>query len=367
MKHLSRLILAWAFILSSRWVEILQMAGEKASMIQSEDVSRENFWNVVIRRQWQATMTRDGRNFYAPWCTERYVAGPSVNEAEALPDALKAFQFLESFCLSEGVTKECAAMALAVVLMFPEYKDGPIKLPPLAVPEGVYTSAVDDIEFYQSLSKCLSRCITLSCCDEGIASLLCGGLFEPRVPCNLIGAHLLGVRKAIEPLKNDPKTFARLIVRQNPRLSALWLAAIWTGHASKLVDSALGGMPPISLPAASWTGALQSFIQAGYHSISRRDGFISRAQEFSTIYFVHSDATVPFTPSPPFGEIAAKDTSLDVQKHLLHDHKLMESTTYWILETESQPTQEKPEIQERPMLCLPMIDRGLSDGSFKGR
>ncbi|KAL9125758.1 MAG: hypothetical protein Q9217_005090, partial [Psora testacea] len=139
-----------------------------------------------------------------------------------------------------------------------------------------------------------------------------------------------------------------------------------TGQSSKLIGSALGGMPPISLPAASWTGDLQFLIQAGYHTISNRDGFVPRAQEFSTIYFVHSDATIPFTPSPPFGEIAVSDVSLDIKKHLLHDHKPMESTIYWILETEDlQPTRKNPEIIERPILHLPSIARASNNGSSK--
>ena len=76
MKHLSRLIWAWAFILSSRWVEILNTAGEKALMNQSENINRENFWEVVIGRQWQATMTRGDKTFYAPWCIERHAVAP---------------------------------------------------------------------------------------------------------------------------------------------------------------------------------------------------------------------------------------------------------------------------------------------------
>ncbi len=150
------------------------------------------------------------------------------------------------------------------------------------------------------------------------------------------------------------------MARQNPKISALWLAAIWTGHAGKLLDSALGGMPPISLPVASWTGALQSFIQAGYYSISNRDGFVPRAQEFSAIYLVHPNATIPFTPSPPFGEIAISDISLEARRHLLHDHQMMESTTYWIFEAEElHPAQEKSEIVERPIFRLPPIARAF--------
>lgn len=72
MKHLSRLILAWAFILSSRWVEILTAAGEQATMNQSEAIDEGTFWKVVIGRQWQATMIRGGKIFYAPWCTDQH-------------------------------------------------------------------------------------------------------------------------------------------------------------------------------------------------------------------------------------------------------------------------------------------------------
>lgn len=117
-------------------------------------------------------------------------------------------------------------MALAVVLMFPEYRTGPIKLSPLVATARVYSSPDVEEKYYKELSRCVSRCIILSCCDEGVASLLCSGFFEPRVPCNLIGAHLLGVRKAIEPVRSDPKLFARLMVRHNPKGSSLWLAAI---------------------------------------------------------------------------------------------------------------------------------------------
>jgi len=76
MKHLSRLIWAWAYILSSRWVEILNMAGEKALMNQSENINTKNFWEVVIERQWQAIMTRGDKTFYAPWCMKRHAVAP---------------------------------------------------------------------------------------------------------------------------------------------------------------------------------------------------------------------------------------------------------------------------------------------------
>ena len=256
-------------------------------------------------------------------------------------------------------------MALAVILMSPKYRAKP---PPLASPESVDCYSGVDEKYYKRLSKCLSRCITLSCCNEGITSLLCSAFFEPKVPCNLVGAHLSGVRKAIEPARNDPKIFTRLIARRNPKSSALWLTATRTGHADKLLNSALGGIPPISLPVASWTGTLQSFVQAGYYSISNRDKYVPRAQEFSAIYLIHHNANNPFTPSPPFEEIAISDISLKARRHLLHDHKMIKSTTYWIFNAEKlHPAQKKSEMIERPILRLPPIDRASHDDSPRSK
>ena len=73
MEHHSPLILAWVFILSSRWVEILAAAGEEAAMNQSEKMEKGTFWKIINGRQWQATMVRGGKTFYAPWYMGSYV------------------------------------------------------------------------------------------------------------------------------------------------------------------------------------------------------------------------------------------------------------------------------------------------------
>lgn len=252
-------------------------------------------------------------------------------------------------------------MALAVVMMFPGHEDGPIKLQPVAALEGTQHAPDFDEKYYKQLFSYLGRCITLSCCDEGTASLLCSRFFEPSVPCNLVGSHLLGVRNAIEPVRNDPRVFARLMMGHNP-VNCLWLAAIWTGQVGKVLESALGGMPPISVPVASWTGVPQSFVQIGYHP--RLTRCMARAWEFSTIYLINDDANIPFTPSPPFGRVTTSDISLDVRRHLLHNHKPMLAKTYWVFDTgEMGLAQEQPEIIEQPILSLPSIARAHAKSS----
>lgn len=104
-------------------------------------------------------------------------------------------------------------MALAVVLIFPKYKAGPIKLLPLIATARIYNSLNVEKKYYKRLFKCVSRYIILNYYDENVASLLYSGFFELKMPCNLIRAHLLGVKKTIEPVKNNFKLFARLIIR----------------------------------------------------------------------------------------------------------------------------------------------------------
>lgn len=76
LKHLPRLVLAWAYVLSARWVEILNAAGEKAFMKQGKEIARENFWEMIVERQWQATVIRGDKLFYAPWCLEKNGVSP---------------------------------------------------------------------------------------------------------------------------------------------------------------------------------------------------------------------------------------------------------------------------------------------------
>ena len=222
--------------------------------------------------------------------------------------------------MSEGLARECVA-ALAIVLTLPERTDSPLMLPCLTTSLNLGSAQSHEDDLYEKLFDRLSSCITLSCIAEGIDSLLCSIFFEPTVPCNLIGAHLSGVTKAMEPLKNDPRILAPLMAKTYPKISPLWLATIWSGRANHVLQFVMGGLPPISLPVASWTGTVQSFVQAGYHSISDRPDSIPRAREYSVAYLIRSDVVTPFTPSPPFGETMTSNLSLETRTHLEHHHR----------------------------------------------
>lgn len=66
--YLTSIILAWSYILSSRWVEILRLAGKKSSLthIQGKHLSTD-FWTLVIKSHWATQVENDTETFYAPW------------------------------------------------------------------------------------------------------------------------------------------------------------------------------------------------------------------------------------------------------------------------------------------------------------
>jgi len=100
-----------------------------------------------------------------------------------------------------------------VILIFPKYKTGPIKLLPLIVTARIYNFLNVEKKYYKKLFKYINRYIILNYYNEDVASLLYNGFFELKIPYNLIKAHLLGVKKIIKPVKNNLKLFARLIIK----------------------------------------------------------------------------------------------------------------------------------------------------------
>lgn len=66
-KYLIHLIFAWTFIVSSRWVEILQVAGEEVYLRVEEDINSKNFWKIVTEQRWQANIISEQITLYAPW------------------------------------------------------------------------------------------------------------------------------------------------------------------------------------------------------------------------------------------------------------------------------------------------------------
>ena len=260
----------------------------------------------------------------------------------------------------EDIGSDCSAAALAMVLMLPERQRSSLSLLS-TLPISRLCHKDEDEHDHQELFECINSGITLSCSPEAINSLLCSSFFEASIPCNLLGAHLSGASSILQPLRDDPKTLWRLMAKCSPNLYSLWVAAIWTGQSQKIIKTVLGGLPPINLLIAFWTGTIQSFIQITYRVETEHPDCIPRAHEFALAYLTRPDiVTLPFTAAPPFGETSINNIIVEVRSHLEHDHKLDGVKLYWQDDSAGVLSNARY-LLEVPLTCLPSITKTQHD------
>lgn len=186
------------------------------------------------------------------------------------------------------------------------------------------------LELFQSLDQCIS----LSSTQDAFDSLLCSAFFDPCVPCNLLGAVSLGMRKAFSTGdKINNRQLLSAVINIKPNLSLLWAVAVCNGQATSFLNMALHSLPPICLVAAFWTNTAQSFLQIAYHVRDSDENMIHRADEFQTSYFSRPEISVPWSPLPPFGTTPVQNLSLGVRAHLSHMHRPVSWRIYWILDS----------------------------------
>ena len=262
---------------------------------------------------------------------------------EVRPDTSSAFSLLANFCQAKNLANECI-LALAIVLMSTSDFTGNVQLPSRT--ESIQTFADRRERYLSGRDKCydklfasLDKYLTLSCIEDGIDSLLCSVFFDPVVPCNLVGAQSLAIKQALGPgpFEKDPQRLVRAIAARNPRLSLLWLAVIWNGNGeiSEVVDCALNPLATTNLPAACWTGTIQSFLQVKYYGMTDRPDLIPRTWEFITAYFAR-DVLKPFTRAPPFGLTKISNLNLEVRQHLDHNHRPLQWRRYWVMKSDEK-------------------------------
>ena len=222
-------------------------------------------------------------------------------------------------------------LALYAVILLSQYPDKIVKLPKYSLPTA---KSGRGLSRHKRLDPLVDKAITLSCAEEGIESILCSPFLVPGVPCTLAGAHLLGARQVLSE-GGKMKSLKDFMIQKRPTIAPLWLAAIWCGQAEHILNNAVLGYSSVNLPASTWTGIPQSFIQYDYIS-SGPQGTIPRANEYRVTYLVNPLAFQPKTPYPPFGYTKKNNLSLEVSTHLCHDHYLQSYKMFWVVEEEEE-------------------------------
>lgn len=70
--YFTSVVLAWSYIISCCWVEILQQAGEESQILHNGDKQMiDSFWDIVTQGCWVARVKKQKGIFYSPWMLRR--------------------------------------------------------------------------------------------------------------------------------------------------------------------------------------------------------------------------------------------------------------------------------------------------------
>ncbi|KAG5664369.1 hypothetical protein KAF25_008103 [Fusarium avenaceum] len=370
--YVSILILAWTYILSARWTEIMpgtcsliytesratiyqdmtQCEDEKSLVsIQLGDVSPQEarWWAAVLApgQGWQADVAYEQQTFLAPWSIRLQQdfgfallhMTDSVSSLHSAATFSEASQYLDRFCTQHDITDQSQA-ALASVLLLPSMGSlKSLRLPSprgnITIPSPLVSNTLDEKLNHDGThqGQHIDRLITLSCNTRGIIPLLLSLFYEPRIECNSVTPWLQGTVAAIKHVAgNNAYVIGRMCMERSPRVAFLWLGCIILGLQDKILQGVHFGQIPVDINSAAWSGTVQSFIQQRVSNPLITDGCISRADECRLLFLSRSDGhvRVPVCQWKPFGKTPVEDVDIEVRvHHQCEDHWLQYEGIDW--------------------------------------
>jgi hypothetical protein len=281
--YLAVLILAWAYILSARWTEIMPgpcslrytdcqatyqdattSHHQKAINIDIGNVNSEEtrWWAAILAsgQGWQATMALEQDSFPSPWSirlqsVSQFVLqrGMSVSPSPHVTTSFSdAYSYLNRFCEYHNIIDQSHA-ALAAVLLFPSMGGHQtLQLPTPLVsnrnqsPDPPFTRYNGQLHHdWIHRGHHLDKLLTLSCNIRGIRPMLLGIFYEPSVECNAVTPWLQGALAAIDYLTGgNPYIRGRMCMDRAPKVAYLWLGCTILGLQKKLLqDVRFGSIP----------------------------------------------------------------------------------------------------------------------------
>ncbi|GAP91693.1 putative immunoglobulin variable region used by the ITC63b heavy chain [Rosellinia necatrix] len=389
--HLTVLVLAWAYVLSARWAEIISQASgpeyleslapwEETTVRDDQnnnapsiviDIGNANhnaarWWSAVLApgRGWKVSATHKNSRLASPWSLTldpriRFVLAGEASTTDFMPSLPATFTdaigYIEDYVALHNASRQNqVAFATALLLPLANLDDRKVVLP---VPQTSHTKSsegpLSQTPIWGNDLRQFDRLLTLSCNAHGMRAILGSVFYEPNIPSHVCGAWLQGTLALLQSdFARDPDVLARMFFLRSPHLACLWLGGIVSGAHAPFVRNAdaLLGFNRIDLHAAAWTETLHSFIQEPVSRLPADATSISRADECRLMYLsdeTHRDIP-PIFPYPPLGDIPLHDTDLGVRAHA-HcpgTHGLMYSSIAWPCEN------GRKEIQAAPRLLL---------------
>lgn len=245
--NITILILAWAYILSARWTELIPGAnnvqytgaeGESSKhesstiTIPIEAMSGEaaRWWQAVLfpGQGWLATVDTDGRTLYSPWSVTQssrtalipLFLGYSPAQTAA-PDSATALTYLSEYVAMYGVADQSrAALSTVLCLPFATRFSSRIALPAPSIttrlPRTQRPKCLPPLSMAQ-----VDKLLALSCNTRGIEALLLSCFFDPSVPCNLGSPYLQGAFAVLDNISHDQPLMYHTLLRRSQRVGFL--------------------------------------------------------------------------------------------------------------------------------------------------
>lgn len=357
--HVPILVLAWAYILSARWAELIPGADisdynshqaqlnsgngphgleddENSVVVDIGDVddAAARWWTAVLVADggWDASIRSDtGVGLCSPWSIRtqqrpNFTIFANIQPCSAMENSRPAsfstaVRYLSEYChLHDLAEQSQAALAAALLIPVAKFDNRKIKLPVPRLPRKATRSQEKPqvVPFWDMEPRQLDRLLTLSCNARGVKALLNSIFFEADVACNSCGAWLQGSFAFLDSDKaGDPRVLLSTFMERDPGLGFLWLGGFITGAEERCLQEARMGWWKVDINAAAWTGTHASFIQEPITKPPPNAQEISRADECRLMYLSHEPdhAVPPLFPFAPLGCTAMEDTDLDVRRH----------------------------------------------------
>jgi hypothetical protein len=351
--YLPVLILAWSYILSARWVELMpticsleytQAFAPHSKPAHSTDQDQNTvhididyademearWWSAVLSpgQGWRATMHLEHSTFLAPWSIDlqpdvQFLVSLPIQQDQSLknPTSSMACEYLTKFCLRHDITDQSHAALAAVILLPSVDEDRLLQLPVPRTSKSKLSQKLqnNEVEFSQThVMHCPDRLLMLSCNDRSTSTILQSVFYDTQIECNTVTPWLQGSLSAIDTLaKNDPCIIGRMCMERSPSVAYLWIGATILNFQEELLRNVRRGMVPFDLESAAWSGTLQSFIQQPVSHPLTENGYITRADECRLLFLSRSDDHIrcPIVRWKPFGSTPVEDVNIEVRLH----------------------------------------------------
>lgn len=349
------LVLAWCYVLSARWVEIMSVP---CSIVYSErgahgdyldgnnDMNEEHsifsldipgacprearWWSAVLAQGqgWTVTVSNSDA-LLSPWsaCLSlpqcRFsvsITGHSKFNYSA-PSFSAANAYLQRFCKQHNIFHQSKA-ALAAALLLPSF--GHQQTLQLNMCRGQFQRMETEcpqerVECHNSLhlSDYLDKCIALGCNTKGIRPILLSIFYKPNIHCNEVTPWLQGSLAAIDAFTiEQSEALLQMVTSQPPITSWLWFGVTVLGLQKSLLQQVRYGQLPIDLVSCSWAGTIQSFMQAPLGD-SGHKSTVARADECRLLFLTQSahHLRLPVCQWKPFGSTPIESADIEIRKH----------------------------------------------------